>query len=131
MIRIREASARVCRFLFWRNAGSHVANDELEKIAEWVMDYSRMRSDENPAGIVFVEVGELAFRLREDPRVVRKALNLLERDGRAQRQSSGGFGSCARVLEVLNRKGICCPTNGQASCVKNHLSCARNQLPAA
>ncbi len=93
MLRIREVSTRVYRFLFGRQTGTgrDVTNDELKDIAECVMGYARMRADESPTGILLVEVDELAFRFREEPRLIRKALHLLEHDRRAQKTEFDGL----------------------------------------
>ncbi len=88
---IKEASARVYRFLFRRQTGRDVTKDELTDIAECIMEYARMRSDESPTGIFLVEVDELAFRFREEPPIIRKALHLLEDERRAQKTELDGL----------------------------------------
>jgi hypothetical protein len=42
-------------------------------------------------GIVFLEVDELAFRFREDPRSIREALCFLANDRRAQKTRLDGL----------------------------------------
>jgi hypothetical protein len=74
---------------FWRRTQRKCTNHEVESLADFVVDYACMRLDEN--GIVFVEVDELAFRFREDPRLIREALIFLESDRRAQKTRLNGL----------------------------------------
>jgi hypothetical protein len=58
---------------------------KTEELADSVLDYGRMSLYIYPQQAVLVDVDELAFRLRETRRTVRKALRLLESQGQAQR----------------------------------------------
>lgn len=91
MILIREASARLRKFLFSTTGGRDFTKDEIESLAKFVMSYANMWSDNRADGGVFVEVDELAFRFREDRHLVQSALNLLETDRRAQKTKLDGL----------------------------------------
>ncbi len=66
-------------------------NREIEELAQSVLDYGRMRLYMYPKQEVVVEVGELAFRLRETPRTINKVLSLLESQRRAKRTELDGL----------------------------------------
>ena len=84
-----EMLARARKIAFWRRTQGKRTRDEIERLADFVVDYACMRLNEK--GIVFVEVDELAFRFREDPRSLTEALTLLENDRRAQKTRLKGL----------------------------------------
>jgi hypothetical protein len=63
----------------------------IEELARSVMDYGQMRLNARSRHGIFVEVEDLAFRLRETRRAVREALTLLEGQGRAERTKQNGL----------------------------------------
>ncbi len=63
---------------------------EIEELARFVMDYARIRQDARSRHEVAVEVGELAFRLRETQRTITEALFLLESQALAKRTKDKG-----------------------------------------
>lgn len=58
---------------------------EVEELARAVSDYGRMRLNPQSRQGVIVDVDELAFCLRENPRSIKAALVWLEQQGRARR----------------------------------------------
>ena len=58
---------------------------EIEELAEQIMEYGRMIHNESPHQRLFVNVTEVARRFREDRQRVIKALVLLRTQGRADR----------------------------------------------
>jgi hypothetical protein len=89
VIHFPKALTRVCEMAFGRRTQRKGTSHEVESLADFVVNYACMRLDEN--GIVFVEVDELAFRFREDPRSIREALSFLENDRRAQKTRLNGL----------------------------------------
>jgi hypothetical protein len=62
-----------------------------EDLAHSVLDYVRMRLDEYPQLGIFVNVDDLAFRLRETNKNIRNALHLLESQKRASQTECHGL----------------------------------------
>jgi hypothetical protein len=91
MIPVRETFTRLLKYPLWRRAGRDLESDEIEYLAQSVVDYARMRLDLNPDEMVVVEVDELAFRFREDRRVIGKVLCVLESQGRAEKTKLNGL----------------------------------------
>jgi phage-related minor tail protein len=60
-------------------------SQEIEQLAEQIMEYGRMIHNESPHQRLFVNVTEVARRFREDRQRVIKALVLLRTQGRADR----------------------------------------------
>jgi hypothetical protein len=59
-------------------------SQEIEQLAEQIIEYGRMIHYECPQQRVFINVTEVARRFREDRQRVIKALVLLQRQGRAE-----------------------------------------------
>ena len=91
MIDVREPVAQLLKHLFWMRADPDLKNGEIEDLARALADYARMRLDLNPEEAVFVEVEELAFRFREDRRAIRRALDALEGQRRAEKTKFDGL----------------------------------------
>ena len=91
MIPVRETFTRLLKYPLWRRAGRDLESDEIEYLAQSVVDYARMRLDLNPDEMVVVEVDELAFRFREDRRVIGKVLCVLESQRRAEKTKLNGL----------------------------------------
>jgi hypothetical protein len=66
IIPVRETFTRLLKYPVWRRSRRDLKTDEIEYLAQSVVDYARMRLDLNPDEMVVVEVDELAFRFRED-----------------------------------------------------------------
>jgi hypothetical protein len=58
-------------------------NQEIEQLADQIMEYGQMIRHDCPQQRVFVKVTEVARRFREDRQSIIKALVLLRRQGRA------------------------------------------------
>jgi len=91
MIPVRETFARLLKHPVWRRSHSDLETDEIEYLAQSVVDYARMRLDLNPDEMVVVEVDELAFRFREDRRVIGQVLCVLEGQRRAEKTNLNGL----------------------------------------
>lgn len=89
MIHLPKALARLYTMAFWRRTQLKLTSRQIESLADFIVDYARMRLNEN--GIVFLEVDELAFRFREDPCSIREALSFLANDRRAQKTRLDGL----------------------------------------
>ena len=59
---------------------------ESANLAREIVEYGQMNA--SGAKVVVIEVGEVAFRLREPARAVRQSLRLLEAEGMAERTNS-------------------------------------------
>jgi hypothetical protein len=57
---------------------------EMEQLAEAIVEYGRMRQELYGSGAVLIGVGEVAMRLRESTRTIVKALAVLKEQGRAE-----------------------------------------------
>jgi hypothetical protein len=91
MIPVRETFTRLLKHPVWRRSRRDLKTDEIEYLAQSIVDYARMRLDLNPDEMVVVEVDELAFRFREDRRVIGKVLCLLEGQRRAEKTKLNGL----------------------------------------
>ena len=74
-----------------RHEKRHYSERELDELAQSVLDYGRMMMQFYPQKAVDVEVGELAFRLRESKRDITKVLHLLESRREAIRTELDGL----------------------------------------
>src|SRR5258708_40131996 len=83
--RMRETFSAFFKYLHWNRAAKNPKNAEIENLAETLVDYVRMRLDVNPQASAVVAVDELAFRFREDRRVIRNVLLILESRRRAKK----------------------------------------------
>jgi hypothetical protein len=81
---IRETFSAFFKCLHWNRTAKNLNNAEMENPAETLVDYVRMRSEVNPQASAVVAVDELAFRFREDRRVIRNVLHILESRKRAK-----------------------------------------------
>jgi len=91
MIPVRETFTRLLKCPVWRRTQRDLKTDEIEYLAQSVVDYARMRLNLNPDEMVVVEVDELAFRFREDRRVIGKVLCVLESQRRAEKTKLNGL----------------------------------------
>lgn len=73
---------------------------KIKQLAQEIIEYGRMNRF-GPCNIL-IDVGEAAFRLRESPRDVRRALYLLETDGTAERIEPDDLWQL-RFLETLSQ----------------------------
>jgi len=78
-------------FIHVRDSRRSYQNREIEELAHSVMDYGRMSLAVYSRQVAIVEVDDLAFRFRETPQTITKALCLLERQGQAQRTKVHGL----------------------------------------
>lgn len=74
-----------------RDSKENHQNRGIEELAQSVLDYGRMRLRLYPQQAVVVEVDELAFRLRETRRTIKKVLYLLESQRQAKRTELEGL----------------------------------------
>jgi hypothetical protein len=66
-------------------------DQQIEQLAETIIDHGQMAKKLLRKQTVAVEVKELAFRLREKPKTITKALVLLRNQGRARRTDLDGL----------------------------------------
>ena len=83
--------SRLIKYPLWDGARIQNEGAEIENLAEFVVDYARMKQAWNPGEIAFVEVDELAFRFREDETVIRGVLHFLEHHQRAKKTKLEGL----------------------------------------
>ena len=70
---------------------SEARDREIEQLAETIMEHGQMTQKLHRNQRVAVEVKELAFRLREKPKTITRALVLLRNQGRARRTDLDGL----------------------------------------
>jgi hypothetical protein len=77
----------------WNRSGSNasVRELELERLAHAVLEFGSMKHQVYRNDITTVDVGELAFRLRETRHAIAKTLKLLEERGVAERTHLPGL----------------------------------------
>jgi hypothetical protein len=83
--RMPEMFTAFFEYLHWNRTAKDPKNAEIDNLAEALVDYVRMRLDVNPDASTVVSVDELAFRFREDRRVIRKLLLKLESQRQAKK----------------------------------------------
>jgi len=91
--RIREVIGDLVASFPRRAAGasSKERDQEIEQLAETIMEHGQMTQKLHRNQRVAVEVKELAFRFRETPKTITKALVLLRNQGRARRTDLDGL----------------------------------------
>jgi hypothetical protein len=93
MGRMREViSVLVASFPWTESEASNKEPDqEIEQLAESILEHGRMTQNLYPSQKVVVDVKELAYRFREKPRTITKALLLLENQDRARHTDLHGL----------------------------------------
>ncbi len=86
MSRIREVIGDLVASFPWRasEASNKERDQEIKQLAEAIMEHGRMTQKLYRNQRVGVDVKELAYRFREKPQTITRALVLLKHQGRAR-----------------------------------------------
>jgi hypothetical protein len=78
---------------------------EMNQLAEAIMEYGRMRQEHYGSPAILVGAGEVAMRLRETPNMIAKAIGVLREQGRAEETGVHGRWRLRLVVPVVQGPG--------------------------